>query len=76
MANTRITIRLPKNDLRCLDLFTKMGLFSTRTEVIRHALNDFIYKHTDEIIEKAEKIKKVQQLGIDFQAMDSCILEK
>ena len=76
MANPRITLRLPHNHLKHIDLFIKIGKFSTRTEVIRHALNDFIYNNADEIIQQTKKIKKVQDLESNILAMEPYTLEK
>ena len=76
MANPRITLRLPANHLKHIDLFIRLGKYSTRTEVIRHALNDFIYNNADEIIQQNKKIKRVQALESSIQAMEPYILEK
>jgi len=62
MEKNRITIRLPQHDLRSIDLFIRAGEFSSRSEVIRHAVNEFIQNYANKVIEKAEKIRKVQQL--------------
>jgi len=68
METQRLTIRLPRQNIHSIDLFVKSGEFATRSEVIRHAVNDFIKNYANSIIEKAEKIKKVQELE---QALDS-----
>jgi len=62
MEKNRITIRLPQHDLHSMDLFIRAGEFSSRSEVIRHAVNEFIQNYANKVIEKAEKIRKVQQL--------------
>jgi len=62
MEKNRITIRLPQHDLHSIDLFIRAGEFSSRSEVIRHAVNEFIQDYANKVIEKAEKIRKVQQL--------------
>jgi Arc/MetJ-type ribon-helix-helix transcriptional regulator len=62
MEKNRITIRLPQHDLHSIDLFIRAGEFSSRSEVIRHAVNEFIQNYANKVIEKAEKIRKVQQL--------------
>jgi len=68
MDTQRITIRLPQRNIHSIDLFIRAGEFATRSEVIRHAVNDFIKKYADNIIEQADKIKKVQELE---QAVES-----
>jgi Arc/MetJ-type ribon-helix-helix transcriptional regulator len=70
MENQRITIRLPAPDLRSIDLFIRAGEFSSRSEVIRRAVNTFIKTYADEVINKAEKIKKVQELELAVKAME------
>jgi Arc/MetJ-type ribon-helix-helix transcriptional regulator len=69
MESQRITIRLPYHDLRSIDLFIRAGEFSSRSEVIRHAVNEFIKSYANQVIEKAEKIKKVQELEIAVESM-------
>ena len=70
METDRITIRLPKIYLQQIDLFIRSGEFLTRSEVIRHAVNEFINNHAGRIIEKADKLKKVQQLGNAVETME------
>jgi len=70
METDRITIRLPKSYLRQIDLFIRAGEFLTRSEVIRHAVNEYIDKHATRVIEKAEKIRKVQELGSAVEAIE------
>ncbi len=69
MDNDRITLRLPDIYLRQIDIFIKAGEFSTRSEVIRHAVNEFIKNYSDRILEKADTIKKVQELEAAVEAM-------
>ena len=70
METQRITIRLPQHDIHSIDLFVRAGEFSTRSEVIRHAVNDFIKNYASNIIEKAEKIKKVQELELAVESIE------
>jgi len=70
METQRITIRLPQHDIHSIDLFVRAGEFSTRSEVIRHAVNDFIKNYANNIIEKAEKIKKVQELELAVESIE------
>ena len=63
MEKHRITIRLPQHDLHSIDLFIRAGEFSSRSEVIRHAVNDFI--KNDErvkipILEIREEVEREQ----------------
>ena len=70
MENDRITIRLPQIYLRQIDLFIKVGEFSTRSEVIRHAVKEFISSQSDRIVERADKLKKVQELEAAVEAIE------
>jgi Arc/MetJ-type ribon-helix-helix transcriptional regulator len=70
MDTQRITIRLPQHDIHSIDLFIRAGEFATRSEVIRHAVNDFIKNYANNIIEKADKIKKVQELELAVESIE------
>jgi Arc/MetJ-type ribon-helix-helix transcriptional regulator len=70
MDTQRITIRLPKHNIHSIDLFVRSGEFATRSEVIRHAVNDFIKNYAQNIIEKADKIKKVQELELAVESIE------
>jgi Arc/MetJ-type ribon-helix-helix transcriptional regulator len=70
MDTQRITIRLPQQYITSIDLFVTAGEFATRSEVIRHAVNDFIKNYANSIIEKAEKIKQVQELKETFESIE------
>lgn len=70
MDSDRITLRLPQIYLRQIDLFIRAGEFSTRSEVVRHAVNEFINSYANRIIEKADKLKKVQELEAAVEALE------
>ena len=70
MENHRITIRLPLPDVRSIDLFIRAGEFSSRSEVIRHAVKDFVKSYTKQILEKADKTRKLQELEMAVEAME------
>jgi Arc/MetJ-type ribon-helix-helix transcriptional regulator len=70
MDTQRITVRLPQRDLHSIDLFIRAGEFSSRSEVIRHAVNDFIKVYAQEVIDKAKKIKKVQELEMAVESIE------
>jgi Arc/MetJ-type ribon-helix-helix transcriptional regulator len=70
METQRITVRLPQRDLYSIDLFIRAGEFSSRSEVIRHAVNDFIKEYAQQVIEKAEKIKRVQELEMAVESIE------
>lgn len=70
MDNDRITIRLPLIHLRQIDLFIRAGEFSSRSEVVRHAVNEYINTYAGRILEKAERIKKVQELEAAVESIE------
>jgi Arc/MetJ-type ribon-helix-helix transcriptional regulator len=70
MENGRITIRLPQIDLRQIDVFIRLGEFSTRSEVVRHAVKEYIENHTTRILAKADKFKKIQELEAAAAAIE------
>ena len=73
MDKNRITIRLPQIYLRQIDLFIRAGEFNTRSEVVRHAVNEFLTNYATRILDKAEKIKKVQELEAAVEAIEPYI---
>ena len=70
METQRMTIRLPKRHINSIDMFIRAGEYATRSEVIRHAINDFIKRHADSIIEEADKIKKVQESNFELESIE------
>ncbi|MDG6218147.1 MAG: ribbon-helix-helix domain-containing protein [Candidatus Thermoplasmatota archaeon] len=70
METQRITVRLPQTVLHSVDLFIRAGEFSSRSDVIRHAMNDFIDKYAQQVIDKAEKIKKLQALEMAVESIE------
>jgi Arc/MetJ-type ribon-helix-helix transcriptional regulator len=69
MDTQRLTLRLSQQQITTIDIFVKAGEFATRSEVIRHAVNEFINKYAENIIDKAEKIKKVQEFALEFESI-------
>lgn len=68
MQGTRLTIRLPLKDVRVADMFVRSGEFSTRSEFIRRAVKEYAEAHVEEIMKKAEKMKKLQELVNAYEA--------
>lgn len=58
------------HDVRSLDLFIRVGEFSSRSEAIRRAISEFVRAHADEIIQKADRIKKVQELEAAVESIE------
>lgn len=70
METNRITIRLPQIDVHQIDLLIRIGEFSTRSEVLRHAVKEYVDNHTTRILAKADKIKKIQELEAAVEAIE------
>jgi Arc/MetJ-type ribon-helix-helix transcriptional regulator len=70
METRRITIRLPQHDIHSVDVFVKAGEFATRSEVIRRAVNEFVKNYADSVIEKADKMKKVQEIELALESIE------
>lgn len=62
MGDIRMTIRLPPYDTQVIDMFVKTGEFSTRSEFIRRAIKEYSQNHMEEIIKRAEAMKKLQNM--------------
>ena len=62
MSDCRLTIRLPQRDVHVIDMFLKTGEFSSRSEFIRRAIREYQQAHMEDIIKKAEALKKLQDI--------------
>jgi Arc/MetJ-type ribon-helix-helix transcriptional regulator len=67
MVDSRLTIRLPPQDINVIDMFLKSGEFSSRSEFIRRAVREYQQNHMEEIIKKAEAMKKLQNIVNDIE---------
>jgi Arc/MetJ-type ribon-helix-helix transcriptional regulator len=70
MQNIRLTIRLPSQDIYTINMFLRSGEFSTRSEFIRRAIREYSQNHMDEIIKKAETMKKLQNLVNNYETTE------
>jgi Arc/MetJ-type ribon-helix-helix transcriptional regulator len=70
MQTVRITIRLPKICIDQIDLFLKTGDYLNRSEVIRHAISEFLGNHADHLIEKNKKLREVSKYGQYAEALE------
>ena len=67
MVDTRLTLRLSMQDIQIMDMFLRSGEFSTRSEFIRRAIKEYQQNHMEEIIKKAEAVKKLQNIVGDIE---------
>jgi Arc/MetJ-type ribon-helix-helix transcriptional regulator len=70
MVEARLTIRLPMQDLNIIGMFLKSGECSTRSEFIRHTAREYSQNHVEEIIKKAEAMKKLQEIVSLYEASE------
>lgn len=62
METQRVTVRLPVHQIHAIDTFIKLGEFASRSEAIRAAVSGLIQQITEQVYERAETLKKIQQL--------------
>jgi len=67
MADTRLTLRISTQDIQIMDMFLRSGEFSSRSEFIRRAIREYQQNHMEEIIKKAEAVKKLQNIVDDIE---------
>jgi len=67
MVDTRLTLRLSTQDIQIMDMFLRSGEFSSRSEFIRRAIREYQQNHMEEIIKKAEAVKKLQNIVDDIE---------
>ncbi len=57
----KITIRIPRRDLRNIDLIMRLDGYSSRSEVIRAAIREFTDNRIDFLLEKMEKLERTEE---------------
>ena len=67
MVDTRLTLRLSMQDIQIMDMFLRSGEFSNRSEFIRRAIREYQQNHMEEIIKKAEAVKKLKSIVDDIE---------
>lgn len=73
METQRVTVRLPVHQIRAIDTFIRLGEFASRSEAIRTAVSRFISDITERVYEKAETLKKIQELEAYTSQLDEKI---
>ena len=72
----KVTIRIPRRDLRYIDLIMRLDGYSTRSEVIRTAIREFTDNRVDFLLEKIEKIEKTEEKRAKLLAFEDKYLRK
>ena len=62
METQRVTVRLPVHQIRAMDTFIRLGEFASRSEAVRAAVSRLIEEIAEHVYERAETLKKIQQL--------------
>ena len=72
----KVTIRIPKRDLRYIDLIMRLDGYSTRSEVIRTAIREFTDNRIDFLLEKIEKLERTEEKRAKLLAFENKYLRK
>lgn len=65
----RVTLRLPVQDLRDIDMFIETGEFSNRSEAIRRAIKDFVRSRAKEVVAGMEARKELQRSYLELETL-------
>ena len=57
----RITLRLPEQQLKMIDMFVEYGEFPSASEAIRTAIRDLIDQRNEKLVGKMQLFEKVQE---------------
>lgn len=72
----KITIRIPRRDLRYIDIIMNLDGYSTRSEVIRTAIREFTDNRVDFLLEKIEKLEKTEEKRARLLAFEDKYIRK
>jgi Arc/MetJ-type ribon-helix-helix transcriptional regulator len=75
MNDEKITLRLPNSFIRQLDFLVKVEDFGTRSEAIRTAVRDMLYRRLDMVMEKIEKKVEANQKMMELEAVEERYLK-
>ncbi|MCE8422859.1 MAG: hypothetical protein J5U17_03470 [Candidatus Methanoperedens sp.] len=57
----RVTLRLPEQQLKMIDMFVEFGEFPSASEAIRTAIRDLIDRRSEKMVERMKLLKKTQE---------------
>lgn len=69
----RVTLRLPKRDLRDLDLLVETGLYGSRSEAIRQAIQELILRRSADAVQRVEARRKLAEALTDRSNLDAAL---
>lgn len=70
MNNERLTVRLPKLQIQTMDMLIQWGQFSTRSEIIRLAVRDFINEQSENVADHIKKMQRLEELKESLDYLD------
>jgi Arc/MetJ-type ribon-helix-helix transcriptional regulator len=70
MSNERLTVRLPEQHLEMMDLLIRLGEFSSRSEIIRLAVRDFILERSEKVTEYIKKMERMRDIQDSLQKLE------
>ena len=56
----RVTLRLPEQQLKMIDMFVEFGEFPSASEAIRTAIRDLIDRRSEKMVERMKLLDKTQ----------------
>ena len=75
MNDEKLTLRLPSSFIRQLDFLVKVEDFSTRSEAIRTAVRDMLYRRLDMVMEKIEKKVEANHKMMELESIEEQYLK-
>ncbi len=70
MNNKRLTVRLPERSLDLMDLMIKLGEFSSRSEIIRLAVRDFVLERSEKTAEYLKKMERLRDMQDSLEKLE------
>jgi Arc/MetJ-type ribon-helix-helix transcriptional regulator len=75
MNDDKITLRLPNSFIRQLDFLVKVEDFSSRSEAIRTAVRDMLYRRLDMVMDRIEKKVLANQKMMELESVEEQYLK-
>lgn len=72
----KIAVRLPKKHLEFMDYLIANHEYNSRSEVIRHAVKEFLDKHVPALTEKLKKMQEARQSMVEAKNIENEFLQK
>jgi len=66
----RVTIRLPTDQVRLLEMLVKLGEFTNLSEAIRQAVRELVSSRADNLADRLEKLEKLREIEAKVDKLD------